>query len=544
MKHRALPSSRPLVAAFIAAIIAAAALPSLWAPSAFAEDTQPGTADAAVVAAAEGDAATSMSASLASNSDAATNESDESLKPAANDSDDNGNSSNEPASSSIDPSTTASETGAIENMEGPNSGEGVVNPGVASDDDANTASPSTDSREDQSDNQGDGAEAEGGSHEPGLVTDGGATRYLQADGTYFSGGWKTVGGKTYYFGESGYALRYSQWIDGKLYYFKKDGSRHTGWVNWYAGGRSYFSPKAGHNGAAAKGWWTIGGERYYFDADDKYRRAATYSTRIGDRLYYFNAKGQRYEGWVNWYAGGKSYFSPRHSGAAAKGWWTIGGERYYFDAGDKYRRAVRSTQEISGKTYYFNSRGQMFNDGWLRWKADGKWSYFGSNGARYYGEHTINGVTYNFGTSGKVAVNPVQSKMAKSVQSYRSNTNRLIMIDVTNNYLGVFKGSKGNWNLYKYWICSSGKPSTPTVLGQYTVTGKGYSFGHGYTCYYYTQFYGDYLIHSVKFHQGTFNVLDGRMGMHISEGCIRLPLDRAKWIYNNIPYGTKVVIYR
>ena len=138
----------------------------------------------------------------------------------------------------------------------------------------------------------------------------------------------------------------------------------------------------------------------------------------------------------------------------------------------------------------------------------------------------------------------VRSRMESKAQGYSSSTNWLIMVDTTSNYLGVFRGSRGNWKVDKYWICSTGKKSTPTVLGQFTVTGKGYSFGHGYTCYYYTQFYGDYLIHSVKYYQGTFRVLDGRMGVNISEGCVRLPLDRAKWIYDTIPYGTKVVTYR
>ena len=134
--------------------------------------------------------------------------------------------------------------------------------------------------------------------------------------------------------------------------------------------------------------------------------------------------------------------------------------------------------------------------------------------------------------------------MINKAQGYSSATKWLIMVDTKNNYLGIFTGKKGSWDLYNYWICSTGAAFTPTVLGQFTVTGKGYSFGAGYTCYYYTQFYGDYLIHSIKYYQGTFNVLDGRMGMNISQGCVRLPLERAKWIYNNIPYGTKVVTYR
>ena len=134
--------------------------------------------------------------------------------------------------------------------------------------------------------------------------------------------------------------------------------------------------------------------------------------------------------------------------------------------------------------------------------------------------------------------------MASKAQYYGSNTGYLVMVDTTNNYLGVFTGSYGNWSLLKFWRCSTGASSTPTVLGQFTVGAKGYSFGSGYTCYYYTQFFGDYLIHSIKYYQNTFSVLDGRLGMNISHGCVRLPLDEARWIYSTIPTGTKVVTYR
>ena len=133
--------------------------------------------------------------------------------------------------------------------------------------------------------------------------------------------------------------------------------------------------------------------------------------------------------------------------------------------------------------------------------------------------------------------------MLNRANRYSSNTNWLIMVDRQACRLGVFRGQRGSWSYAQYWTCSTGAPSTPTPTGEYTVTGKGYSFGHGYTCYYYTQFYGDYLFHSIPYYQGTFNPMDSRMGMHVSQGCVRLPIDRAKWIWDNVPLATKVVIY-
>ena len=42
---------------------------------------------------------------------------------------------------------------------------------------------------------------------------------------------------------------------------------------------------------------------------------------------------------------------------------------------------------------------------------------------------------------------------------------------------------------------------------------------------------------------GTFNLQDGTIGANASHGCVRLELANAKWIYDNVPYGTKVVVY-
>jgi lipoprotein-anchoring transpeptidase ErfK/SrfK len=134
-------------------------------------------------------------------------------------------------------------------------------------------------------------------------------------------------------------------------------------------------------------------------------------------------------------------------------------------------------------------------------------------------------------------------KMANKANGYSSSTKWLLLVNRSTNRVGIFKGSKGNWSLYKYWSCSTGKKSTPTVKGSFTIKNRGYSFGNGYTCYYWTQFYGNYLFHSVLYYQGTKRVMDGRLGQNLSHGCVRLNISNAKWIYNNIPRGSKVVVY-
>lgn len=42
---------------------------------------------------------------------------------------------------------------------------------------------------------------------------------------------------------------------------------------------------------------------------------------------------------------------------------------------------------------------------------------------------------------------------------------------------------------------------------------------------------------------GVWYYLDGRVGIPLSHGCVRLKIENAKWIYYNIPAGTHVVVY-
>lgn len=134
--------------------------------------------------------------------------------------------------------------------------------------------------------------------------------------------------------------------------------------------------------------------------------------------------------------------------------------------------------------------------------------------------------------------------MQSKANSYSSKTKYIIMVNCKTHKVGIYKGKKGSWKNVKYWSCTTGKSSTPTKKGVFTVKAKGLAFGSGYTCWYYTQFYGNYLFHSVLYQPGSkTRIKDGRLGISASHGCVRLNINNAKWIYNNIPRGTKVVIY-
>ncbi len=137
------------------------------------------------------------------------------------------------------------------------------------------------------------------------------------------------------------------------------------------------------------------------------------------------------------------------------------------------------------------------------------------------------------------------SAMDRLAQTYSSSTKYLLLVDTTENVVGIYTGKQGNWTLKYSWGCTTGKASTPTVTGVFTVGAKGKYFnGSTYTCWYYTQFYGNYLFHSVIYQKGSSTVItDGRIGQNLSHGCVRLTMEHALWIYNNIPTNTTVVVY-
>lgn len=134
--------------------------------------------------------------------------------------------------------------------------------------------------------------------------------------------------------------------------------------------------------------------------------------------------------------------------------------------------------------------------------------------------------------------------MYHRVQGLNSASNLLIAADTDNCVVGIYEGSQGNWRPIHYFACSPGAWGSPSRKGIFTVGDKGYAFGTNvYTCYYYTQYSGDFLFHSILYNAGTRVVQDGRLGMHLSHGCIRLAIENAKWIYDNVPRGSRVLVF-
>ena len=146
-----------------------------------------------------------------------------------------------------------------------------------------------------------------------------------------------------------------------------------------------------------------------------------------------------------------------------------------------------------------------------------------------------------------VDMDPAAIQRALSKINWKSSsTGYMIAVDLTKHYVFVFYGSAYSWKFYKVFRCTNGGSQTPTVLGDFYVGSKGYSFSDAaqtYTCYYWTQISGDYLFHSVLYHYQSDYIKDGTLGAAISHGCVRLAIGNAKWIQDNIPSGTHIYTY-
>jgi len=127
---------------------------------------------------------------------------------------------------------------------------------------------------------------------------------------------------------------------------------------------------------------------------------------------------------------------------------------------------------------------------------------------------------------------------------YSSFSKYLIWVSLKTQTVNLFSGSKGNWDLVRSMPCASGKPATPTVKGTFKVQ---YRYNQwvfdGYKVRYVTGFYEGYAFHSRSYNNSFTMLLDPTIGEPASHGCLRMLDEDCKYIYDNIPYGTTVVVY-
>lgn len=297
------------------------------------------------------------------------------------------------------------------------------------------------------------------------------------------------------------------WIQDGMdwYYFDSAGAMKTGWLldhnHWYL---------LGTDGKMLTGWQSISGKKYYLDE---------------------TGSGRMITGWV---FDDNSWYYMRNSGEMTYGWQKVKNQWYYMNnLGIMQTGWIR----VSNEWYYLKESGAMAT-GWL--KDNGNWYYLNSSGEMLHDKYFE---AYYLTSNGVLANDNVYNNLCSRAQRYSSSTQYLILADTSNCRVAIFQKATNSWSNIHYYKCAPGKASTPTVKGEFTVGAKGYYFDSGQSrCFWYTQFYHNYLFHSTLYNKnGT--IQDNRTGIPLSHGCIRLEIQYAKWIYDNIPKNTKVIVF-
>ena len=332
-------------------------------------------------------------------------------------------------------------------------------------------------------------------------------------------GWVKKGNDWYYVTEKGNHTGWAK-INGKFYFFNKDGAMQTGFIK--DNGKWYFCTGAGY---MKVGWQKIQGTWYYFDL----------------------ASGAMKTGWVktdgHWY-----YLDP--SGAMAHGWRKVDSKWYYLGNGGAMYTGPH-VYKIDGVYYFFESSGALTTKTGLQVSDKGNTFYTNSNGTVVTNKE-IDGKVIN---GEGIAVNKVNDVMDQKAQWYDSDTQYLVLANLSEHALRIYQGKKGEWTRIKGdWEFSCGAPATRTPCGQFELCWKNQSdygwkkFEKCKAAYVYWTTAG-FMLHTIlydKYSEGNpeyADIADDRLGMNISMSCIRLALEHARWIYTNIPHGTKLVVY-
>jgi lipoprotein-anchoring transpeptidase ErfK/SrfK len=114
---------------------------------------------------------------------------------------------------------------------------------------------------------------------------------------------------------------------------------------------------------------------------------------------------------------------------------------------------------------------------------------------------------------------------------------RWIEVNLTTQTLNAYEGD----DLVRSFVISSGRPNTPTVVGEFRVwakvriqamSGPGYYIEDVPWVMY---FYGDYGIHGTWWHNN--------FGTPMSAGCVNMTIEDAQWMYNWASMGTVVQVH-
>ncbi|KRN52376.1 hypothetical protein IV84_GL000709 [Pediococcus damnosus] len=146
------------------------------------------------------------------------------------------------------------------------------------------------------------------------------------------------------------------------------------------------------------------------------------------------------------------------------------------------------------------------------------------------------------------AVNWKKSSETKDYPDLKKYKNVWIKVSIAKQRVYIFNNKTRLYTMY----ASTGSKSSPTPTGTYHIQAERGTFFYnakskeGAKYYVSWKDHGVYLFHTVPTNaKGQFIVKEAkRLGKEAnSHGCIRLAVPDAKWLYNNVQEGTKVVIH-
>ena len=127
------------------------------------------------------------------------------------------------------------------------------------------------------------------------------------------------------------------------------------------------------------------------------------------------------------------------------------------------------------------------------------------------------------------------------------NTKYKVEINLTKQLIAVYKDNVEVRQIQ----CSTGligDADTETPVGNFEIQNKGtffFSPKYNQGGKYYIKFFSNYLIHSIPTDRSG-NIIEeekDKLGVPVSHGCVRVPIEESKWLYDNVPVGSTVSIH-
>jgi lipoprotein-anchoring transpeptidase ErfK/SrfK len=145
----------------------------------------------------------------------------------------------------------------------------------------------------------------------------------------------------------------------------------------------------------------------------------------------------------------------------------------------------------------------------------------------------------------------LQSQDYDSLINFKAKYPYLIKVNRAANCVTIYGiDHKGQYSVaYKTMTCSTGLVTEDTPLGTYYIYEKfeWRKMVDGSYSQYAVRFNGGIMFHSIPYYSTSKDDMEweeyNKLGSAASLGCVRLQAECAKWIYDNCPMGTTVIVY-